>query len=40
VVSIAHRPALADFHDRHFVVQRGAEGPGMLVEAPPAKAAE
>jgi putative ATP-binding cassette transporter len=40
VVSIAHRPALADFHDRHLVVQRGPEGPGRLMEAPPAKAAE
>jgi putative ATP-binding cassette transporter len=40
VVSIAHRPALADYHDRHLVVQRGADGPGHLIEAPPAKAAE
>jgi putative ATP-binding cassette transporter len=34
VVSIAHRPALADFHDRHLVVERGAAGPGRLVETP------
>jgi putative ATP-binding cassette transporter len=38
VVSIAHRPAVADFHDRHLVLQRG-DGPGTLAEAP-AKAAE
>jgi putative ATP-binding cassette transporter len=40
VVSIAHRPALAEYHDRHLVVQRGPEGPGRLIEVPPAKAAE
>jgi len=40
VVSIAHRPALADFHDRHLVVRRGADGAGRVEEAPPAKAAE
>ena len=40
VVSIAHRPALADIHDRHLVMQRGQDGPGTLTEVPPAKAAE
>jgi putative ATP-binding cassette transporter len=40
VVSIAHRPAIADFHDRHLVLQRGPDSPGTLSEAPPAKAAE
>jgi putative ATP-binding cassette transporter len=39
VVSIAHRPALADYHDRHLIVERGAAGPGRLLDVP-AKAAE
>jgi putative ATP-binding cassette transporter len=33
VVSIAHRPAVAAWHDRHLVVQRGADGVGRVVEA-------
>ena len=32
VVSIAHRPALAGYHQRHLVLQRDAEGPGHLEE--------
>jgi putative ATP-binding cassette transporter len=32
VVSIAHRPAVAAWHDRHLVVQRGADGAGRVVE--------
>ncbi len=32
VVSIAHRPAVAAWHDRHLVVQRGADGLGHVVE--------
>jgi vitamin B12/bleomycin/antimicrobial peptide transport system ATP-binding/permease protein len=39
VVSIAHRPALSAYHDRHLVVQRGPEGPGRVADVP-AKAAE
>ncbi len=39
VVSIAHRPAVAAWHDRHLVVQRGADGQGRVVEVT-AKAAE
>ena len=35
VVSIAHRPALAEMHDRHLVLERGQDGPGRLVEARP-----
>ncbi len=35
VVSIAHRPALAEMHDRHLVLERGQDGPGQLVEARP-----
>jgi putative ATP-binding cassette transporter len=34
VVSIAHRPAVAEFHERHLVFQRGQQGPGQLVEQP------
>ncbi len=33
IVSIAHRPALAEVHGRHLVLERGQEGPGKLVEA-------
>ncbi len=32
IVSIAHRPAVAGFHARHLVFERGPEGPGQLVE--------
>ncbi len=32
IVSIAHRPAVGAFHERHLVFQRGAEGPGRIVE--------
>jgi putative ATP-binding cassette transporter len=32
IISIAHRPAVARFHARHLVFQRGPEGPGRLVE--------
>jgi len=32
VVSIAHRPAVAAWHDRHLVVQRGPDGSGRVVE--------
>ena len=32
VVSIAHRPAVREFHDRHLVFQRGPQGPGRIVE--------
>ena len=32
VVSIAHRPAVAAFHDRHLVVQRDAAGTGRVAE--------
>lgn len=32
IVSIAHRPAVGEFHERHLVFQRGAEGPGRIVE--------
>ncbi len=34
IVSIAHRPAVAEFHARHIVFERGPEGPGKLVEQP------
>ncbi len=37
IVSIAHRPAVAAFHAKHLVFQRGAEGPGQLLEAIPAE---
>jgi vitamin B12/bleomycin/antimicrobial peptide transport system ATP-binding/permease protein len=40
VVSIAHRPALAEMHDRHFVLQRGPDGPGRLLEAEAAPVAD
>ena len=40
LVSIAHRPADTAFHPRHFLLQRGQEGPGRLVEAQPEAAAE
>jgi putative ATP-binding cassette transporter len=33
VVSIAHRPAVAAWHDRHLIVQRGPDGLGRVVEA-------
>jgi putative ATP-binding cassette transporter len=32
IVSIAHRPATSEFHQRHLVLQRGKEGPGRIVE--------
>ena len=32
IVSIAHRPAVGEFHERHLVFQRGAQGPGRIVE--------
>ncbi|CAH2599090.1 ABC transporter ATP-binding protein/permease [Rhodovastum atsumiense] len=32
IVSIAHRPAVAGFHERHLVFERGPEGPGRLVD--------
>jgi putative ATP-binding cassette transporter len=32
IVSIAHRPAVAGFHVRHLVFERGPQGPGQLVE--------
>ena len=32
IISIAHRPAVAAFHDRHLVFQRGPQGPGQIVE--------
>jgi putative ATP-binding cassette transporter len=35
IVSIAHRPTVAAFHDRRLVFQRGAEGPGRIVDATP-----
>ena len=33
VVSIAHRPAVAGWHDRHLVVRRGPDGVGHIDEA-------
>lgn len=30
VVSIAHRPSVAAFHDRHIVLERSGDGPGRL----------
>ncbi len=33
IISIAHRPTVAELHDRHLVFQRGAQGPGQIVEA-------
>jgi vitamin B12/bleomycin/antimicrobial peptide transport system ATP-binding/permease protein len=39
IVSIAHRPAVGTFHQRHLVLQRGPDGPGRLIEAQ-AEAAE
>jgi putative ATP-binding cassette transporter len=32
IVSIAHRPAVGEFHQRHLVLQRGPEGVGRLAE--------
>lgn len=32
IISIAHRPAVAAWHERHLVFERGTEGPGRLVE--------
>jgi vitamin B12/bleomycin/antimicrobial peptide transport system ATP-binding/permease protein len=32
IVSIAHRPAVGAYHQRHLMLQRGAEGVGRLVE--------
>ena len=32
IISIAHRPAVGAFHDRHLVFQRGPQGPGRIVE--------
>jgi putative ATP-binding cassette transporter len=32
IISIAHRPAVGEFHDRRLVFQRGAQGPGRIVE--------
>lgn len=34
IISIAHRPTVAAFHDRRLVFQRDAEGPGRLIEQP------
>ncbi len=34
IVSIAHRPAVAAFHQRHLVFERPDDGPGRVVEAP------
>ncbi len=34
IVSIAHRPTVAQYHERHLVFQRGPTGPGQLVEQP------
>jgi putative ATP-binding cassette transporter len=34
VVSIAHRPGVAEWHHRHLVFQRDVHGPGKLVEQP------
>jgi putative ATP-binding cassette transporter len=33
IISIAHRPPVAAFHQRHLVFQRGPQGPGHIVEA-------
>lgn len=33
IISIAHRPAVAQWHARHLVFERPAEGPGRLTEA-------
>lgn len=33
IISISHRPAVATWHERHLVFERGPEGPGRLVEA-------
>ena len=38
IISIAHRPAVGEFHERHLVFQRPTEGPGQLVEKQPAMA--
>ena len=35
-VSIAHRTAVADFHDRRLVFRRPAGGPGTLAPVDPA----
>jgi vitamin B12/bleomycin/antimicrobial peptide transport system ATP-binding/permease protein len=40
LVSIAHRPADTAFHPRRFVLQRGKQGPGRLVETRPEAAAD
>jgi putative ATP-binding cassette transporter len=39
IVSIAHSPAVARWHKRHLVLQRGPQGPGRLVEVQPQVAA-
>ncbi len=40
IVSIAHRPSVAQFHDRRLVLEREGGGPGRLVERPLEAAAE
>ena len=40
IVSIAHRPAVAAFHDRRLVLRREGDRPGRLVSEPVAAAAE
>ncbi len=40
IVSIAHRPAVAAFHDRRLVFQRPDEGPGRILSAGAPVAAE
>lgn len=39
IVSIAHRPSVAAVHDRRLVFQRGADGPGRILDVPLDKAA-
>jgi putative ATP-binding cassette transporter len=38
LISIAHRPAVAAFHERHITLQRGPEGIGDLIDAQPVAA--
>jgi vitamin B12/bleomycin/antimicrobial peptide transport system ATP-binding/permease protein len=33
LVSIAHRPSVSAFHDRHIVFERPVDGPGQIVDA-------
>ena len=40
IVSIAHRPSVAAFHDRRLVLRREGDRPGRLVSEPVAAAAE